>query len=543
MRECPAVDPWKQKPVRRPIAWHLLAACAWSLLVVGSYWVESGFPHLAPFWPAAGIALAARIRLGRHVYFWLPAVSAGSALAAGLDPGAALITGVSDTVVIAVAAWLLGRLHFSPSLQRTDDVFALAITATLAPIPAAMLAALVPGVVADGTFTDTFRLWWISDGLGLLVVTPTVLTSRGARRSLHDRRALEFAVLGLLLAATVGALFLADLPDAWEAPTNSLLLFPLLIWAAMRFGPGGAAWASLLAVTGAHAGAALGTGAWAHAAQPGGGFGLGLFELVATATALVLAAMNLERLSMQVRLAQTQRLASIGTLAAGVAHEINNPLAFVSSNLQFVADELEGRAEPGVRHAIDDALEGADRIRDIVSDLSIFSHGAETRFCLVELEQPIRSAQRMVSKWMEGRARLRVELRARPWVLGDAGRLGQVILNLLINAAQSIPAHRQEREVSLLLDVTTDGMALIEIRDTGKGIPPEEMERIFDPFYTTKPVGEGTGLGLAITHEIVTAHRGEIHVDSKMGQGTTMRVLLPLATAPGRRGEPTVQAA
>jgi CheY-like chemotaxis protein/two-component sensor histidine kinase len=245
-------------------------------------------------------------------------------------------------------------------------------------------------------------------------------------------------------------------------------------------------------------------------------------------------------------------MASVGTLAAGIAHEINNPLAFVISNLGFLASELRRLAPPsqeirGARPETDEwhmvlaeAREGAERVRRIVRQLKAFSRPDEERVEPVDLHAVLNSAVMLAANEIKHRAQLRREYGPVPRVMGDEGRLCQVFLNLVVNAAQAIPEGAAERnEIRLVTRVGPNGQGVVEVRDTGAGIPREVLGRIFDPFFTTKPVGVGTGLGLSICHGIVTSLGGEISVESEPGQGTTVRVMLPSAE-PGAQVEKPV---
>ena len=250
------------------------------------------------------------------------------------------------------------------------------------------------------------------------------------------------------------------------------------------------------------------------------------------------AEMRIERRKMQEQLLISDRMASVGTLAAGVAHEINNPLAAVVANLELVAKDLtalsdelqiEGRLQE-VFDELRDARDGADRLRHIVRDLKIFSRSTdEERSGPVDVRRVLESSLRMAWNEIRHRARLVKEYRDTPPVDANEARLGQVFLNLIVNAAQAI---REGKAAENVIRVSTEidgasGRVAVEIRDSGTGIPPQNLSRIFDAFFTTKAVGVGTGLGLSICHRIVTGLGGEITVDSSLGKGTTFRVLLP----------------
>lgn len=243
-----------------------------------------------------------------------------------------------------------------------------------------------------------------------------------------------------------------------------------------------------------------------------------------------------ERKEMQARLAFSDRLASIGTLAAGIAHEINNPLGFVMNNLELVAEELRevGGASPSGRlrtmlELIGDAREGAERIRKIVRGMRVFTRADEERRELLEIPRVLDVAVNMAFTEVRHRARLVKDYQPVPMILAEESRLVQVFVNLLVNAAHAIPEGQAEKN-EVRLSTKTDGAhAIIEVRDSGRGIPSDLLGRIFDPFFTTKPIGVGVGLGLSICHGIIASLGGEISVQSQVHVGTTFRVELPAA--------------
>jgi PAS domain S-box-containing protein len=252
-----------------------------------------------------------------------------------------------------------------------------------------------------------------------------------------------------------------------------------------------------------------------------------------------------KRLEMQLRLAD--RLSSIGTLAAGVAHEINNPLAFICSNLSYLEKSL---ARPAVapeeltelREVLAETQEGIRRVRTIVQDVKTFARSDEERHSPVSVPQAIDGALRLVRKELEYRAQLERALEPVPAVLGNEGRLGQVLVNLLVNALQAFPQSDPERN---RLRIATRSRApdtvVIEVEDNGTGISPEVRQHLFDPFFTTKPAGAGSGLGLAISQSIVQSMGGKIEVESELGRGSVFRVVLPAAPEPRRAELPAHQ--
>ncbi|MEX1113361.1 MAG: response regulator [Patescibacteria group bacterium] len=269
------------------------------------------------------------------------------------------------------------------------------------------------------------------------------------------------------------------------------------------------------------------------------------------------AAVRAESRKLQEQLILSDRMVSMGTLAAGVAHEINNPLAALIANLDMIAEDIsraDGDSGPGgtrdagvdsgslaamIAGQVKDAREAARRIRNIAGDLKVFSRASDERSDAVELRHVIESSLRMAMNEIRHRARVTQHYAALPDVAGNESRLGQVFLNLLINAAQAIPEGAADRnEIRITTSYDGNGRVVAEVGDTGSGMPESVVNRIFDPFFTTKPVGVGTGLGLAICHRIVTAMGGEITVQSKVGEGTVFRVYLHPAAGQKRRVTP-----
>jgi two-component system cell cycle sensor histidine kinase/response regulator CckA len=244
------------------------------------------------------------------------------------------------------------------------------------------------------------------------------------------------------------------------------------------------------------------------------------------------------------KLEEAERFAALGRLAASVGHEINNPLAFISMNIdlatvqvnRFLAKSVEDSATnddiASLPAMFGECRVGLDRIRDVVKDLQRLSRKSQVTRQPFSLNEVLDESLTIARNHVVHRASLSKEYGVLPPVVGDRSAIGQVLLNLIINAAQALPEGRADVNEVKLTTYTHDGNVVVEVADTGTGIEPQLLPHIFDPFFTTKPLGEGTGLGLAVSCRIVADHGGHIEVDSELGRGSVFRVLLPIMPPP-----------
>ncbi|HJL19781.1 MAG TPA: ATP-binding protein [Sandaracinaceae bacterium LLY-WYZ-13_1] len=262
-------------------------------------------------------------------------------------------------------------------------------------------------------------------------------------------------------------------------------------------------------------------------------------------TGLLVARDLTERRTLQAKMAQADRLATVGTLAASVAHEVNNPLTYLihyvarlQRRLGEIVDTVERLDAPEAREVVDElraledgavaAEDGVSRVRDIVRDLKTFSRVEDGPTVPIDLNQSLRSAIQMASHQVRGRARLRVELGALPAVRAHDGRLCQVFLNLVLNAGQAIEQGSAVEEPEIRVQSWFDGVDVrVAVSDTGCGIDGHHLSRLFEPFFSTKPGRLGSGLGLWISREIVHELGGHIEVESAPDQGSTFTVVIP----------------
>lgn len=263
----------------------------------------------------------------------------------------------------------------------------------------------------------------------------------------------------------------------------------------------------------------------------------------------------------QAHLMQSEKMASIGQLAAGVAHEINNPIGYISSNLNTLqgymndvlavlstyeeaaplierspelnrrVTEARERVDIGYLkedlHALmDESQEGVNRVRQIVQDLKDFSHVDKAELRWVDLHAGLDSTLNIVNNELKYRADVVKEYGPVPMIECMPSQLNQVFMNILVNAAHAL---EDRGTITIRTGVEGDDQVWIEITDTGKGIAEEHLNRLFEPFFTTKPVGKGTGLGLALSYGIIEKHGGRIEVESTVGAGSTFRIRLPVS--------------
>ncbi len=252
-----------------------------------------------------------------------------------------------------------------------------------------------------------------------------------------------------------------------------------------------------------------------------------------------------ERTKIREQLVLSYRMASAGTLAAGIAHEINNPLAVAMGNFELVSEALARLPGTEGLLSLDEPLrdmgEALQRIRDIVKDVKLFSRPQDEKSGAVDIQQVIESSVRMAWNEIRHRARVIKDYRPIPQVNANESRLGQVMLNLIVNAVQAMPEGRIDSNLLRIATRTADdGGVIVEVADTGSGIAKIDLDRIFEPFFTTKAVGVGTGLGLSICHRIILDLGGTIEVETEVGKGTLFRVLLPAAADAPTATRPTL---
>jgi signal transduction histidine kinase len=540
--------PATRAPALPPPAWAVRApAWAWLVAFAAGTWGLHAGAHLltdrpgglAVIRPAAGLSLfALLVTRRRHWPFVLAlafVLGVAASLSFGRAPAEAAAFNVAHLGEALAAAWLVVRLGGRPTLRtlRGAQLLVFAPPAAVGAVSAASHVLLSAG---RASFAEhRFWVFWAGTSLGIILMTSLLVAWAEPAPGAPGGRRVAAALTGLA-AAFAGGIAVLRIPGV---PSHEVVLLPPLLWAAVWLGPRGAT-----------AALALGAVAFVAVGQAGAGFGAGgpletlaaqIFLAVASASILAVAAVGEERRAaegrrdlLERRAEDASRFAAIGTLAAGVAHEINNPLSYVVSNLAHVREQLEKRPElhgaqrADVLEPLLDAEDGARRVRDVVLQLRAFAR-LEEAAGPVDPGRALRVALAMAQDELRHRARVATDLALTPAVLASEPRLTQVFASLLVNAAQAIPEGDAERHEVRVVLFPRGAEVVAEISDTGAGMSAETRARLFEPFFTTKAPGRGTGLGLAISHSIVTGLGGRIEVESTPGAGSRFRVVLPAA--------------
>lgn len=547
------IDP-NAKAVNSATTATRIAVVAVAYLVTAKIGLEvdaiAGFATLV--WPASGIALAAMLLGGYRLW---PAVAIG-AFAVNLLAGAPILTALGiaagNTAEAVAAAYLLFRFtDFRKSLERPRDVVALIVLAaglsTMISASVGVTSLFASGIISADRIAETWRAWWVGDLIGDLLVAPLILvwaTYVPARVS--RKRTLE--TVSLSAAILISAFLVFGMPGSTSdaARGQEYLLFPPLIWAALRFGVRGA-------ITGVIAVASIAVVATAFDAGPflrpelhESLFALQIFMGVSGATFLIFGATISEKKRTENDLrearerAESANKAKAGFLAV-VSHELRTPLNAISGYLDMLSLEIDGPLTENQRKCVNRIAQSQRHLLSLIEDVLGFAQVEAGRLSFVI--SPVRVHDVMMAVESIVGAELQrknltlkiAEPRDELFVLADADKLRQALLNMVSNAMKFTPVGGHI-EISAM---NAGDRVQIAVEDSGVGIPAAQLDRVFDPFFQVEQGDTrryaGLGLGLSIVRDVILAMDGDVRIESTEGQGTTVSIELPLAS---RIGEP-----
>ncbi|HVI04333.1 MAG TPA: MASE1 domain-containing protein [Enhygromyxa sp.] len=520
-------------------------------------------PNATLIWAPTGISLAALVLFGRRVW---PGIFIGSAITNAMidtSPLPLLVIAVGNTLEAVVGALLLEKVaRFDPALARLRDVIGFliygALLSTTVSATIGVGALHLAGAVDAASFSTVWMIWWLGDAAGATVVAPLLLVGIGGRPPWRviAQRVETWIVLALLVLLLLFA-FVVTPPGPTEALLPSLLVYPVLVWVGLRLGPRGAIVGSCLASVTAVVGTARGLGPFADGVATGSSLFLVWAYVSSMGTvAMVLAAAvaeredadlrrqrgEEERARLTTRVQHAQRLQSLGILAGGVAHDFNNLLVAIRGSAELLKLEA-GRFTPAQRHAVLDEIDAASiQAAGLCRQLLTYAGHDRIERQRLNLGAVVEDTLSLLRSTTPRTIDIQLAGERDVFIEGDRTQLGQILMNLVINATEAIGdapgwvrVSCSVREVDphsidetfLPADAPAGRYAVLEVSDSGAGMSRETMERIFDPFYTTKQTGRG--LGMAVVLGIVAAHEGAIKVCSQPGAGTTFEILLPLA--------------
>jgi signal transduction histidine kinase len=499
----------------------------------------SGFASLV--WPASGIALAATLLAGNRV---LPGVAAGAFaanLAAGAPLLAALGVAIGNTSAAFIGAAILRRIAgFDRSLERVRDVVALALVALGSPVVSATIGTgvlSIAGMIESADAGHAWRAWWLGDTIGDLVVAPVILVWARRPDTRIRARTLEAALLGSVLILVTLAVFAPPQFASGVLRSREYMVFPLLMWAAIRFGIRGSVTAALIVMIVAVIQTATGHGPFSGPELHESLYDLQVFMGITGATFLMLGASVSERARAATELgaaretAESANRAKAGFLAA-VSHELRTPLNAITGYVDLLTLEVHGPLTEKQRTALGRIADSQRHLLRLIDDVLGYAQVEAGRLSLtlepVIVADVVASVEPLAETEMTRKGlTLRIE-HCDPSlaVHADGDKLRQVLLNLVMNSAKFT-----NPPGTVTLSAQCDGNRVFMcVADTGIGIPANHLPNVFNPFYQVEQGATrrypGVGLGLSIVRELVAAMDGDVSIDSEAGRGTRVTVSL-----------------
>jgi len=502
------------KGVLLGVVYYVAAVLSLRMALVGG--------QVTPIWPPTGIALVGLLYFGRKV--WPGVAIAAFLVNAPIGPTLFTAAGVTagNTLAPLLAVVLLQRMGFRLELDRLRDALAIVFVGALSVTVSATggsVSLLLSGSVLPSAFWATWFVWWTGDAMGIFLVAPFLLSLR--RTGLVSAGWLRPAEGGLLLAGVAIVAYLA-----FQSRLHlEYLVFPFLAWAALRFQQRGAAPAALLVSSIAIWAAVNGTGPFADGTLLERMVTLQAFNATAAFASFVLAAVVAERMQMQGRLVESERRASMGRVAAYIAHEIRTPL----TNVALLASTIARRTRDAEILTRVEKINVQRRLAAaIIDNLLALTRTEEPHAVETDLRTVLATASDEVASFVRQGVDFRKETGEIPALaMVDPLRLQQAVANLLKNALEAT----RKGSVSVRLEERVDEYAIV-VQDTGPGIAEPLREKIFEPFFTTKGPDQGTGLGLSFAKAVVEAHHGRIELASEPGRGSTFTIVLPRGPTP-----------
>jgi signal transduction histidine kinase/ActR/RegA family two-component response regulator len=522
-------------------------------------------PSATPIWPPTGLALAAVMLRGYRVW---PAIFLGAWLANATTAGSvstSFAIALGNTLESLVGGYLIGR--WSGGLRTFDSPAGVARFALVALVAATPISATIgvgsltlAGFADSARFASTWLTWWLGDLAGALVITPVIVLWVRSGRAARPRKELLEAGAVIALAVAVGILAFSPLMEQTpnRDPLGFLAVLPLM-WAALRCGQRDTASVALVLSAFALWGALSGEGPFARSTLNDSLLLLIMYMISTSVPTLALSAdvavhKQTERslrdahtaLDRTVRerttaleetreaLHQAQKMEALGQLTGGIAHDFNNVLTVIINSLESARSSTDKDAK--TRKRLDRALQAARNGASLVQQLLVFARRGPLQVRAVDINNIILAAVGMFSRScpeaIEVRTDLAPDLR---WATADATQVQTAILNLLVNARDAMPSGGrltvQTRNTPLAAPahLPPGDYVTVAIEDTGEGMSPDVLARAFEPFFTTKEIGKGTGLGLSMVYSTLQQMAGDVAIESRPGEGTTVRLMLPAA--------------
>lgn len=521
---------------------------AWRVLLTGFVCylsTEVGFAHkfpphnISPLWPTGAILFAILVVAPvRHWWAYAIAAYSYSAFKAGVNAPAFLFLAAALIEQFIAAAAVR---QFAGGLRAFDTVRNLTVYLLGAVVLGPFTAAFVGGFAGgEQSYWFYWRVWLLSEMLALLTLAPAILSWIGSARSVRDAsvpRVVEACLVGGIFLAVCFRVFMWPTSGHGAIPALVYLPLPLLLWAAMRFGPAGANTCLMTLAFVSISGAVHGLGPFGGAGADNV-FSLQLFLLAVSVPVMFLATAITERKHAEdemqrhrAELAHVTRLSTMGELATSLAHELNQPLTAILSNVQ-AAQRFLSATPPNlteVREILKDVVQDDNRASEVIQRLRALVRKEAPAPVALDAGELLRDVVRLVHSdaiLRHSRVSLNVAPGLQP-VRGDSIQLQQVALNLLLNAFEAmrdLPTGRREVVVRVEPDGTR--MVRVAVRDCGIGFSENPVEKIFQPFYSTKPTG--LGMGLSISRSIIEAHGGQLRAENNPDQGATLSFTLPV---------------